>query len=549
MARNMNTTGGRPSSADKKSGKDWLSHQWTTQFEIVSRIDYCSVEVACSVLDDMPAVESYIGIVHGADVNASGVEKIPHLHIMVRLCKQVRNGTVLNKFRKACAASSPVYAAALVENDKTPAVLTSVIRARYCAAVVYLMHLTDEAKRDGKQQYDLADLFGSPGMDVVAEAGRYLDEYNAARASGDDLSADNSGVRVDVNKIMAEVDAGTLSSYNCAVLRDFPTWRAERKVIKDAEAYKAARNAYNGVHPPASVCWMYGGAGSGKTSGAVWMCHDQGYGFPYITSGGRDLFSKYNMQQAVVIDDIRPDKVDADSLIKLLDPYSWGSSFASRYNDVDVAARHIIITCPMSPVEFWSYYDAAAAGSVQQLLRRLNGGVYHYDGDGGFTLHQYNKDGTESGSVYLRISDGYNKWLASLALISVPPAPLYAKYFTSEQLAAAPARRLEFSDSHYSAELCNVIQDALDKFSAEHPEVAADIVAGRLHNVSEIMAALPRSLVLSGDNCSVSVSDIVSETPDDGSVPFPEASDAVSAEVSNLLAEDVSAAPGASVVS
>lgn len=532
MARNVNVSGGRPSSAGKKSGKDWLSHQWCRHFEITSRLDWCPVDVARDVLRDIGAVSSYIGAVHLDDYDSSGSAKLPHLHIEVILDKQVRNGTVLRAFSKACRARVPVYADACSSaeadgKDAPPAVLTAPIRSRYCAAVVYLLHQTPEAIREGKTVYDVSALFASDGLDAAAEFERYKAEYDEARATGASLSSlDSEDKDARVVEILRQVESRELGTYNLAARSDFVSWRTTRKLVKDAQCYCDERDAFNGLRTPCRVTWICGAAGAGKTSAAVFMSQDQGYGMPYISSGGSDLFSFYKGQPFVILDDIRPDSIGAGDFIKLINPH-YGAAAHSRYNDVTVKASHIVITAPQTPEQWWSLYDNNAAGDIKQLLRRLNGGVWEFvDSSGAFKFYQYDDSGARVSSSSLHLPAAYYNWLNEIRAKLTPAPLLLSKYF-ADDVVSAP-RRLTADDVGGSNVLAEIVQAAIDVFCANRPDMHAEIVR-RVDELSErVSAASERSNVDAGNDTPGSVS---SETGDSAAservsgadeLPFPE---------------------------
>lgn len=137
-----------------------------------------------------------------------------------------------------------------------------------------------------------------------------------------------------------------------------------------------------GGNKPMLVCWLYGDAGSGKTSFAKWFGKEQNKDI-FISSSGSHPFDEYCGQNCVIIDDIGSDNgFDGKTLLKLLD-INNPTFCACRYNNKFLNADILIVTASVSPELYWERVcgGTSANGNVYQLLRRLNGGVYHFSKD------------------------------------------------------------------------------------------------------------------------------------------------------------------------
>lgn len=122
--------------------------------------------------------------------------------------------------------------------------------------------------------------------------------------------------------------------------------------------------------------WVYGKYGTGKTDFARQIAEKHG---EYFKSGSsRDIFQFYQGQNVIILDELRPNSIQYDDLLKILDPFSVYSGVPtapSRYHDKALAADTYIITTPYDPLTF---YNSSVMGSevqkidkVGQLLRRL----------------------------------------------------------------------------------------------------------------------------------------------------------------------------------
>lgn len=534
---NVNKSGGRPSTAHKKSGKDWANHRWSERFEIVSRLDYCSVDMIKEILDDIPAVHHYIGAVHDGDSSASGAEKLPHFHGVVFLHsgKQLRNSTLLNAARKAALERSEAYRDAVADNENVPAVLTAALRGRPCAAITYLRHLTDDAA--GKAQYDYSALFGSPGLDLVAEFDAAYDEYQKNRESGASLAASSDGGRSRA-EIVAELEPlikeGKIAPYQFTAHLTSSEYVKHRGHLMKLCDYYDNDNRLNGRRRVPRVMMVSGIPGSGKTSSAMWMSEDRGYGIPYISSGGSDLLSMYQGEHFVILDDVRPASSSASDFIKMIQPHARGAVH-SRFRDKDLDADYIVITSPLTPEEWWSSYLSydKDAGDVKQLLRRLNGGAMHFDKFGVFSYRQFDGDGYEiARRENVVLPQQYFDWLMNESKRALPPPSLLSFYYDDSEITSRKQTGLQFTDAYLDATFANHMIDAMEGFAEMYPDIVERLASDACPMSSDIVS------ILRG---------VIPTHSSPEAMPFPEASDGPSDAVSDSVGVRVSLPDSASL--
>lgn len=124
------------------------------------------------------------------------------------------------------------------------------------------------------------------------------------------------------------------------------------------------------------VIWIYGPAGSGKTTGAKKIFENSD--LPYTVLGSsKDPFQPYSCIEEkgknIILDDLRPNVLDYADLLRILDPYQHEKMGPARYHDRPLTLEKIIITTPYSPEEFYLATKNldAKIDTYDQLKRRI----------------------------------------------------------------------------------------------------------------------------------------------------------------------------------
>lgn len=121
------------------------------------------------------------------------------------------------------------------------------------------------------------------------------------------------------------------------------------------------------------VIYIQGDAGSGKTSIAKEYANRK-YGCYFLSGSSNDAVQDYMGEPVAIFDDARPTDFSSQDWLKLLDPYSNGSSVRSRYYNKYLAVKCIILTTTTPFEEFWLHTkkDGTAREPIDQFLRRFN---------------------------------------------------------------------------------------------------------------------------------------------------------------------------------
>ena len=127
------------------------------------------------------------------------------------------------------------------------------------------------------------------------------------------------------------------------------------------------------------VIWIYGAAGTGKTSLARSIAKQDGRAY-YVSGSSRDLFQSYNGEHILILDELRSNVIPYHDLLRILDPFGNQERIMApaRYSDKSLACDLIIITTPFNPVDFYDeiFDDINTVDSLEQLVRRITITLY-----------------------------------------------------------------------------------------------------------------------------------------------------------------------------
>ena len=93
-----------------------------------------------------------------------------------------------------------------------------------------------------------------------------------------------------------------------------------------------------------------------------------------MVGSSRDPWQSYNGEHTVVLDELRPNIIPHQELLRLLDPFGYDTEVVagSRFYDKAITADLIIITTPYTPMEFFNKaVGNTTTDHVAQLMRRL----------------------------------------------------------------------------------------------------------------------------------------------------------------------------------
>ena len=341
--------------AQKRKQAPRYRHLMYTQF-----LDHMvlSVEELIAALEQIGA-DRYALIVHDKDTDKDGNPIEPHVHAMMSF----KNGHSLASIAKQLH-DKPQY---LEIYDKN-------VNNGYS----YLIHATTKARN--KYQYDPSEVIAN--FDYVSLVTVEIPGQIAAKH---DKKAGTVKTLLDLmyigaktkREVEAELSGSLYGKYRSQIEA---VWAKRLQMM--AEEWREKKLAEGAQ---VQVIWIYGPAGTGKTSLAKSYARKAGQGY-YISGSSRDIFQGYNGEHTLVMDELRPKTIPYHDLLRILDPFNLTdpTMAPSRYSDKAIACDLIIITTPYNPLSFYQKEfdkesDFSRVDSFNQLLRRLTLVVYMND--------------------------------------------------------------------------------------------------------------------------------------------------------------------------
>lgn len=228
----------------------------------------------------------------------------------------------------------------------------------------YLVHATSRAKV--KAQYSpekvlanfpYAEELKKQTLEVLKKKSRQkidvlLDAYYNKEMTLDELEQELTGVQY--GRYKKQIDNITSKILE----RHADIWRQD--MVKNNRRVK--------------VIWIYGAAGTGKTSLARSIAKQDGRAY-YVSGFSRDVFQSYNGEHILILDELRSNVIPYHDLLRILDPFGNQERIMApaRYSDKSLACDLIIITTPFNPVDFYDeiFDDINTVDSLEQLVRRI----------------------------------------------------------------------------------------------------------------------------------------------------------------------------------
>lgn len=239
----------------------------------------------------------------------------------------------------------------------------------------YLIHKTSDART--KFQYDVTNVVAN--FDFTERINKITKSIHRGRNEEIRHLVDSFGNGEITLKLLMEELSPTEYARNENQINIIKKLLANKR-------FEAFKKRMDSEEKRIEVFYLFGGTGTGKTRFAKTRYKEN----RYITGSNRDLFANYDGETVVILDELRPNSISYNELLKITDPFNFENVVGSRYLDKKLVAETIVITTPFSPEEFYqtlkgeqTYNDNHNSFSnidkKEQLFRRIN--VFKFDDD------------------------------------------------------------------------------------------------------------------------------------------------------------------------
>lgn len=315
----------------------------------IDRLPYDNLADNINFITKILKPTKFAGIIHNKDTNEHGSLITPHIHLVM----QFKNGRSIKNLAKLINQQPQHF-------EKWKGSINN--------AYSYLIHQTNSAQN--QFQYHSKEVIAN--FDFTDLIDNISNEVNTASKLKDsdvinnilDLLYIGEITIEDAERILSGSQYGKASSQLNAVNKK----RIELLAKKWREDMKNKNQS-------STVLWIYGTSSTGKTKLAKKYAKRFTDDF-YFSGSSRDPFQRYNGENVIILDELRPNMMDYSDLLKMLDPYNDEVMASSRYFDKPLTANYFIITSPYSPEKF--YNELLLKGNIiseidnfEQLARRL----------------------------------------------------------------------------------------------------------------------------------------------------------------------------------
>lgn len=322
-----------------------MSASSTRKCEIVQQLKYLPgypdnwTQTLKQNLENNPNIKSWAYIIHDKDVDEEGNIVEPHVHIVLEFYESVKYSTA-----GGYVGVPAQYVAKIRQQYKSG--------RRWLADIGgALSYLTHRNKPDG-YQYDDAEVVAKPGYDWLAVRTK---------------SEERQKKRKSLQAILDGIDTGEIRRYNVFDYMSQSLYIEYKNDIEKAFAHREGRMKNSVNNREINVMYICGASSSGKTALAKKYCEDKDLSY-CVSASSRDPLQDYEGQDALILDDLRPETFPLADLLKLLDNHTM-SSASARYHDRWVDAKLIIITTVLEIEDFFRRIGCRDE-PIRQLKRR-----------------------------------------------------------------------------------------------------------------------------------------------------------------------------------
>lgn len=323
----------------------------------MSHLPAGNIDTLVDLIEKNLKPNKYAVILHDKDIDDNGTPKEPHVHVMMSFDNA-------RSLRSISQKLGEVDAGGCVHTEHI-----EVWKGNSNNGYAYLVHETDRART--QHIYDAGEVranFDYPAfVQNVSQTVSKISECRNAAMVKTMLDMLYQGIMTK-EQVEKQLPGSMLGRYQPQIDRVFAKYLQNRAAEWRKEMVEKNKSV--------RVIWIYGAAGTGKTSFAKQYARKEGQNY-YISGSSRDVFQNYTGQHTMILDELRPESIPYQDLLRITDPYGIDSEVMapSRYSDKALACDLIIITSPFSPYEFYTKMFGTIGSqtdSFEQLRRRIS---------------------------------------------------------------------------------------------------------------------------------------------------------------------------------
>lgn len=169
--------------------------------------------------------------------------------------------------------------------------------------------------------------------------------------------------------ILDKIERGEIFEYNIQQYVSMLQYVKYEKQFKTAFRYNDMK--HRGVNRDMEVWYVYGKAGSGKSTFAKNICEYLKYSV-YISAGGANPLDDYKGEDAVIMDDARPSSWKFSDFLKLTDNNTSSMIGTRYYNKYFYRCKLMIVTNCEHLKEWYTNLKESDIEASEQLERRFS---------------------------------------------------------------------------------------------------------------------------------------------------------------------------------
>lgn len=290
-----------------------------------------------SILDTRP-IARYAYIVHDKDTDDNGIQKEPHVHVMLECRTSQKLDTIASWF-----------------NDKPERIQKGTggnSKYKYQNMIAYLIHDTDTSR--DKYQYPVEDVVSNFDVNRLLEDAKTSIKVSSRAHPLEDVLkriCNNEIPRISVGDYISDMDR---IRYTREIDRAY--------VIRDEKLLKEPDREMQAIY-------IHGNSGTGKTMLAKLIGKQADYDV-FVSGSSNDPLQGYIGQECIIFDDIRGSDWKINDLLKILDNHT-NSLAKSRYsNKMLIDCKMMILTSVQSIEELYNNLSQSETEPIEQLKRR-----------------------------------------------------------------------------------------------------------------------------------------------------------------------------------